>query len=130
MDLLQTKKMKPRRSYLEYGKILFISLVFTLAQVISWFSSYSQFVWPFCKEYSYIIAVLLQIPATILFVYGIKEGYEIFGNAWSIRFLVFCLSYIVMPFLFWLFMGEKIFTIKNILSAHLSFLIVWIQIKL
>lgn len=112
-----------------YDKLIFATLLFVLGQCITWFSSYSQFVWQWAAEQPILIAVLTAIPAALCFIYGIRMAYDFFDSGWGPRFYIFSLSFVVMPVLFWYFMNESFFTFKNLASAVLAFGIVYIQMK-
>jgi len=48
---------------------------------------------------------------------------------WGPRFYIFSLSFVVMPVLFWHFMGESFFTTKNMVSVALATAIIYIQMR-
>ena len=112
-----------------YDKILIATFLFILGQTITWFGSYSQFVWEWAHNRAALIAIATAIPSALCFVYGIRCAYEFFDNGWGPRFYVFSLSFITMPVFFWYFMGEAFFTFKNIASTILAFTIVYIQMR-
>ena len=105
------------------------TLLFVLGQTITWFSSYSQFVWGWAAARPALFGVIMAIPAALCFIYGIRYAYEFFQNGWGPRFYVFSLSFVVMPALFRYFMNESFFTFKNIASTILAFAIVYIQMR-
>jgi hypothetical protein len=92
------------------------TVLFIVGQTITWLSSYSQFFWQWAKDHTFLIAVTTAIPSALCFIYGLKYAYRYFESGWAPRFYIFSLSFVVMPFLFWYFMGEKFFTMKNMLS--------------
>ena len=104
-------------------------MLFILGQTITWFSSYSQFIWSWAESHPLLIALVTAIPAALCFIYGIKYAYAFFDNGWGPRFYIFSLSFLVMPTLFWYFMNESFFTFKNIASTILAFTIVYIQMR-
>jgi len=112
-----------------YDKLIFATTLFILGQTITWFSSYSQFIWSWAANHPLAIAIVTAIPAALCFIYGIKHAYAFFKNGWGPRFYIFSLSFLVMPTLFWYFMNESFFTFKNIASTLLAFAIVYIQMK-
>ena len=112
-----------------YDKLIIATFLFILGQTITWFSSYSQFIWSWAANHPLVIAIITAIPAALCFIYGIKYSYAFFDNGWGPRFYIFSLSFLVMPTLFWYFMNESFFTFKNIASTVLAFAIVYIQMK-
>ena len=112
-----------------YDKLILATILFILGQTITWFSSYSQFVWEWAAQHPVAIALITAIPAALCFIYGIKYAYEFFESGWGPRFYIFSLSFFVMPILFYYFMNESFFTFKNIASTLLAFAIVYIQMK-
>ena len=66
-----------------YDKLIFATLLFVLGQCITWFSSYSQFVWQWAAEQPILIALLTAIPAALCFIYGIFSLTE-----WLTTFLI------------------------------------------
>lgn len=112
-----------------YDKLAIATFLFVFGQCITWFSSYSQFVWQWAADRPLTIAIITAIPAALCFIFGVKYAYEYFQNGWGPRFYIFSLSFLVMPALFWYFMGETFFTFKNIASTILAFAIVFIQMR-
>ena len=112
-----------------YEKLIIATILFILGQTITWFSSYSQFVWSWAAKHPISIALVTAIPAALCFIYGIKYAYAYFDNGWGPRFYIFSLSFLIMPTLFWYFMNESFFTFKNIMSTILAFSIVYIQVR-
>ena len=112
-----------------YDKLIFATMLFIFGQTITWFSSYSQFIWSWAANHPLSIAIVTAIPAALCFIYGIKYAYAFFDNGWGPRFYIFSLSFLVMPTLFWYFMNESFFTFKNIASTILAFAIVYIQMR-
>ena len=61
-----------------YDKLILATFLFVLGQAITWFSSYSQFVWEWAAERPITIALITAIPAALCFIYGIRFAYEYF----------------------------------------------------
>ena len=108
--------------------ILLGSLALLLGQVGAWFLNNSQFAWKWWEDKPLITILIWSIPSSTLFWWGSKLCYEALGTAWSSRLLGFGLSYMSFPILTWMFLGESAFTVKNIISSLLAFILVWIQI--
>jgi hypothetical protein len=104
-----------------YGIILFI-----LAQVLAWFQSNSGVIGePFKSNYVYI-ALLFGPIVSLLFAHATVMLYE-HMELWSIRFVTFGIGYLIFIPLTWYFLGEEVFTFKNIISFFLCVLLISIQ---
>ena len=112
-----------------YNKLIFATILFVLGQTITWFSSYSQFIWGWARDHTLVIAMCTAIPAALCFIYGLRFAYEFFQSGWAPRFYIFALSFVVMPVLFWYFMNESFFTMKNMISVALATAIIYIQMR-
>jgi hypothetical protein len=112
-----------------YDKLAIATTLFVVGQLITWFNSYSQFVWVWARENTLLIAILTAIPSALCFIYGLRFAYDFFQSGWAPRFYIFALSFLVMPVLFWYFMGEAFFTLKNIISVILAMTIIYIQMR-
>jgi hypothetical protein len=108
-------------------QIISFILLALLAQVFVWFQSNSQLFWEFWKDRFLLSALVYGIPASILFWYTTTLAYKHFGNLWSVRFLMFGLSYITFPLLTYIFAGESWLTPKTVVCTLLSFVIIAIQ---
>ena len=113
---------------MDYNKILIVTLVFLLNNVLIWYQLNSQLVWDWAKGNSaIIISCLLGVPISWLFWYCTKVGYEGFGALWPVRFMGFATSMLTFPILTWYYLGETI-TLKTALTILLSIAIMIIQI--
>lgn len=108
---------------LTYGALLFI-----LAQVLVWFQSNGQFLWPWFKRNPLILSIVggtiisyILILATRL----IAEHYD--GMIWPGRFIGFAIGMLIFSYLTWEFMDEGINT-KTMVSIFLSFLLICVQL--
>ena len=113
---------------MDYNKILIVTLVFLLNNVLIWYQLNSQLVWDWAKcNSAIIISCLLGLPISWLFWYCTKIGYEGFGALWPVRFMGFATSMLTFPILTWYYLGETI-TLKTALTILLSIAIMIIQI--
>ena len=113
---------------MDYNKILIVTLVFLLNNILIWYQLNSQLVWDWAKGNSaIIISCLLGVPISWLFWYCTKIGYEGFGALWPVRFMGFATSMLTFPILTWYYLGETI-TLKTTLTILLSIAIMIIQI--
>ena len=113
-----------------FRSLIIATALFVVGSTITWFSSYGQFFWQWAKENPILVALISAIPAQLCFIYGLKYAYEVFSSGWGPRFYIFSLSFVVLPVLFWYFMGEAFFTMKNMLSFILATMIILIQMKM
>ena len=113
---------------MDYNKIIIVTLIFLLNNVLIWYQLNSQLVWDWAKGNSaIIISCLLGVPISWLFWYCTKIGYEGFGALWPVRFMGFATSMLTFPILTWYYLGETI-TLKTALTILLSIAIMIIQI--
>ena len=113
---------------MDYNKIIIVTLIFILNNVLIWYQLNSQLVWDWAKGNSaIIISCLLGVPISWLFWYCTKIGYEGFGALWPVRFMGFATSMLTFPILTWYYLGEAI-TLKTALTILLSIAIMIIQI--
>lgn len=123
-------KLKLLGVSLRMYKMLLATMVFIIGLIVTWFTSYAQFISVWAKQNTFLLTCLLAIPGTLCFVYGIRLTFDFFNNGWGPRFYVFSLSFLVYPFLFSYFLNEPFLTLKNILCTILAFAIIVIQIQM
>jgi hypothetical protein len=111
------------------ANLLYCFLCFMALQIGAWFSTNLQLT-GYPENKALTIAMLLAVPTTLLAYYGTKFGYAAFDSAWSVRFFVFAVSYLIFPMLTWWFLGETMFTIKTMSCIALSIIIILVQVYL
>jgi hypothetical protein len=100
--------------------------LFTIAQILAWFQSNSGIIGePFKSNYN-LIALTLGPIVSLLFVHATIMLYEVMP-LWSIRFATFAIGYLIFIPLTWYFLGEEVFTLKNIISFLLCCTLLSIQ---
>ena len=105
---------------MDYNKIIIVTLIFLLNNVLIWYQLNSQLVWDWAKGNSaIIISCLLGVPISWLFWYCTKIGYEGFGALWPVRFMGFATSMLTFPFLTYWLLGETI-TLKTAVTIITS----------
>lgn len=113
------------------SQLLFGVLLICLMHISIWWATNSQLMDGFSKNASFILAVVLSLPITLLSYYATRVLYEALNESlWSVRFIGFGVSYLVFPILTWYFLGESMFTTKTLLCILLSLLIIVIQVKM
>jgi len=109
-------------------KIVYLFVLITLAQLISWYQSNSLLLWDWLKE-NYIPVVVCTSPIVgLLFAYATKLGYEVLGTLWAVRFTAFSVGYLVFIALAWYHFDEDPFSYKNIVTSILCFALLGVQI--
>ena len=107
-------------------KTLYGIALFCIAQVLAWFQSNSGILEePFRSNYI-LIALLFGPIVSVTFAIATVNLYEHL-TLWSIRFLTFGIGYLVFIPLTWYFLGEEIFTLKNIISFSLCVTLLSVQ---
>ena len=107
-------------------RILLGVVLFTIAQVMAWFQSNSGIIGePFKSNYIWIAFIFGPI-VSLLFAHATIMLYESMP-LWSIRFVTFAIGYLIFIPLTWYFLGEEVFTLKNILSFLLCCALISIQ---
>jgi len=100
--------------------------LFIVGQVVAWFQSNSGIIGEPFKSNYVLIAIVLGPIVSLLFVHATIMLYETMP-LWSIRFVTFAIGYLIFIPLTWYFLGEEVFTLKNIISFLLCCAIISIQ---
>ena len=107
-------------------KIVYGAILFTIAQVLAWFQSNSGILGEPFKSNYVLIALIFGPIVSLLFAHATIMLYESMP-LWSIRFVTFAIGYLIFIPLTWYFLGEEVFTLKNILSFLLCCALISIQ---
>ena len=101
--------------------------LYFVAQLIVWFQTNGQFIWPFFKKYPVIIALVGSV-AGYLFIIGTKYVAGYYGGlVWPGRFIGFSAGILSFTFLTWYFLGEGI-NLKTAVSLLLAVCLILIQL--
>ena len=107
-------------------KALLAIMIFLCAQIIAWFQSNSGIIGePFKSNYIWI-AIIAGPIVSLMFASATIMLYETMP-LWSIRFVTFAIGYVIFIPLTWYFLGEEVFTLKNIISFLLCCALISIQ---
>ena len=108
------------------SNMLILILCAILAQGITWLQTNGQLVWPWMKDYKYII-LLISYPIGLLFWICTEYGYPAFnGQLWPVRFLIHVAGILVfIVFTTWLL--KEPLTIKIGVQIALCFAIMAVQ---
>ena len=109
------------------NNVLYAIILFAIGQVMIWFQTNSQFVWPWAKEHPWIMA-LWGLPISYLLIIApkyVEVGFD--GLLWPGRLLGFGLGMITMAILTYYYMGEGI-NLKTMTSLILATGLVCVQV--
>lgn len=109
-------------------KLFYGVLLFTLGQIIVWFQSNGQFMWPWFKKHTLIVAMIGGTLASYVLIKATNLIYQHYGGLiWPGRFIGFSIGMVVFSYLTWQMMNEGINT-KTMVSIFLSFVLICVQI--
>lgn len=101
--------------------------LYTISQILVWFQANGQFLWPFFKKNTWLIA-LLGSGVGYMFILGtryIAEHYS--GEVWPGRFIGFSIGMLVYAVFTYYFLGEGM-NLKTTICLMLSVCIILIQL--
>jgi len=102
-------------------------LLFFIAQLVTWFQLNGQFIWKWCKDNEWALAII-GIPLSFAYIGATKYSVEAFGGLlWPVRFIGFGVGIIVYTILVSYFFNEGIST-KTFISLLLCFILISIQV--
>ena len=101
-----------------------------IGHVVSWYATFSQFIWSWCRDNLILMPLIFSIPIGYLFTYGMRFAVQEMDEVWGPRLLGFGISYLVFPFLTYYYFNESMFNPKTLTCIVLSFMIVAIQVFL
>ena len=105
-------------------------LIFMMGSTFAFLQNNMQFINPAWKDKALIIALIFSIPTSLCYIHSYGFFVNQFESAWSGKFILFGISYILSPVLIYIFLGESPFNLKTMLCMFFSLLIVTIQVKL
>jgi len=105
-------------------------LIFMLGSTLAFLQNNMQFINPGWKDKALITALIFSIPTSLCYIHSYGYFVNQYESAWSGKFILFGISYILSPLLIYTFLGESPFNLKTMLCVLLSFIIVVIQVKL
>ena len=109
-------------------KLIIPAMLFGVAQILAWFQSNSGILGGWLAQNYVYVAIIFGPIVSVLFATGTKMMYDTGISLWSIRFLCFGLGYAVFIPLTWYFLGEEVFTVKNIISFILCIALISTQV--
>ncbi len=97
------------------------------AQLLVWYQTNSQFIWPWAKKYPILIALTFGSFTTYLFILGTKYIQAHFGVLWPGRFIGFSIGVVIFAVLTWLHLNEGV-NLKTAVSLLLALVLILIQL--
>lgn len=103
-------------------------LYMILGQILVWFQTNSQFLWPKAKDYTLAISMTGGVIISYLFIKGVgfiaeSQG----GEVWASRIIPSATGTVIFALMTWMLLGQGI-TPKTAVCLVLSFTIIAIQI--
>jgi len=96
-------------------------------QILVWIQMNAQFIWPWTRNYLWVMAIIFGTITTYLFMYGFGAIARGFGDdIWAARLITNATSICIFTILTISVMKQGL-DIKNIICIILSFIIVGIQ---
>lgn len=109
-------------------KLVYGVLLFALGQILVWFQSNGQFLWPVFKKNTLFVAMIGGTIVSYMLIHATRLIAEHYGGMiWPGRFIGFSLGMLVFSYLTWEFMDEGINT-KTMISIFLAFLLICVQL--
>jgi hypothetical protein len=109
-------------------KLVYGVLLFTLGQIIVWFQSNGQFLWPWFKQNPFLISVIGGTSASYVLIKATAFIYEHYnGLVWPGRFIGFSIGMLIFSYLTWALMNEGINS-KTMVSILLAIVLICVQI--
>jgi hypothetical protein len=109
-------------------KLVYGVLLFTLGQIIVWFQSNGQFLWPWFKQNPFLISVIGGTSASYVLIKATAFIYEYYnGLVWPGRFIGFSVGMLIFSYLTWALMSEGINS-KTMVSILLAIVLICVQI--
>ena len=105
-------------------------LIFMLGSTFAFLQNNMQFINPYWKDKAFFIALMFAIPTSLCYIHSYGYFVNQLESAWSGKFILFGISYMLSPILIFIFLGESPFNLKTMLCMLLSVVIVAIQVKL
>jgi len=102
--------------------------LFVLGQALIWIQTNGQFIWPWFRKNTFILAITGGTIISYMFIYAtryIAEYYD--GSIWPGRFIGFACGIVTFTSLTYILMNEGI-TTKTLICLVLAFSILCVQL--
>jgi hypothetical protein len=99
-----------------------------IGQILVWFQTNAQFLWPKAKEHTLAISMTGGILISYLFITGVGKIASVYdGEVWPTRIIPSAIGTVVFSIMTWLLLSQ-VMNAKTITCLILSFTIIFIQI--
>jgi len=99
-----------------------------LGQILVWFQTNAQFLWPKAKEHTLAISLTGGVLISYMFITGVgKIAAAYNGEVWATRIIPSAIGTVVFAIMTWLLLNQGM-NAKTITCLILSFTIIFIQI--
>jgi len=103
-------------------------LLYFGAQLMVWYQTNSQFIWPWAKKHPFLIAMAFGGLTTYMFILGTKYVASYYGGIlWPGRFIGFSVGVLIFAALTYLHLNEGI-NLKTAVSLVLATALIIIQL--
>jgi multidrug transporter EmrE-like cation transporter len=103
-------------------------LYMAMAQVLVWFQSYGQFIYPKFKENPFVVSLIFGTSASYMFIKSVQHIAAHFkGELWPARFLGQATGMVIFAFMTWILMDEGLNT-KTLISLGLAAILICVQL--
>ena len=100
-----------------------------LGQILVWFQTNAQFIWPKAKEHTLLISLTGGVLISYIFITGVGKIASAYnGEVWASRIIPSATGTIVFAIMTWLLLSQGI-TAKTATCLILSYAIMFIQIS-
>lgn len=110
--------------------LIYSLILYAIGSIGVFFQNNLQFINPYFKGKDFLVILVFSIPISICYLKAWTYFVEYTGSLWTAKFTFFVLSYMIFPFLGYMFLNENPFTMKNFICVVLSLAIVLVQYKL
>ena len=109
-------------------KLIYGAALFAFAQILIWFQSNGQFLWPWFRKNPILLSFMGGTFISYILIVGTRLIAEHYGGLiWPGRFIGFSIGIILFSYLTWQFMDEGMNT-KTLISILLSLILICVQI--
>lgn len=99
-----------------------------LGQILVWFQTNAQFIWPKAKEHTLAISLTGGVLISYIFITGVGKIASAYnGEVWPSRIIPSATGTVVFAIMTWMLLNQGI-TAKTATCLFLSFTIIFIQI--
>ena len=103
-------------------------LYMAFAQILVWFQSYGQFIYPKFKEHPFIVSLIFGTSASYMFIQSVQYiALHFKGELWPARFLGQATGMVIFAIMTWILMDEGLNT-KTMVSLGIAAILIAVQL--